>query len=64
MKTAILAVMTWMASAGLALAHPLGHDFPVLQSLFHVLTEPDHLALICAVVAVAVFLFVRMKRRA
>jgi hydrogenase/urease accessory protein HupE len=64
MKTVILAMAMWMASAGLALAHPAAHDFPVLQTLYHLLTEPDHLALLCAGVALAVFLFVRMKRRA
>jgi hydrogenase/urease accessory protein HupE len=42
-----------------AMAHPADHSFDFLQSIAHLLTQPDHLALLgaAAVGAVAVFKF-------
>jgi hydrogenase/urease accessory protein HupE len=50
------------ATASAALAHPANHAYDVSGSAFHMLTQPDHLALIAAV-AFAVFMLTRKVRR-
>lgn len=58
-----LSLTTLMATTNAALAHPADHHLSPLQSLVHLLTEPDHLAMIAlaAVAAGAVWLARRRK---
>jgi hypothetical protein len=55
----ILGLMT-----DVALAHPEGHDFAIVQSLLHLVTEPDHFAMLLAGVALAAGLIWRARRSA
>lgn len=51
-------------SATSALAHPGTHDFSFTASLFHLLTEPDHLAMMAVAAAAAFGIWRWRKARA
>jgi hydrogenase/urease accessory protein HupE len=51
-------------SATSALAHPGPHDFSFLGSLYHLVTEPDHLAMMAGAALIAVALWSWRKSRA
>ncbi|MDB5475633.1 MAG: hypothetical protein JWP49_1144 [Phenylobacterium sp.] len=54
-KTAVLTALTALALLpGAAMAHPGGHDGMTLgEGLHHLLTEPDHLALLALIATLA-----------
>ncbi len=61
----LIASATLAASTGAAFAHPGEHAFSLLNSIAHLLTEPDHLAMIIgAIVIVGVLFRVRSRRSA
>jgi hydrogenase/urease accessory protein HupE len=65
MKKIVLATAGLIAASVPAFAHADDHQLGVVESLMHLLTEPDHLALIvAAVLAAGVFGLVVRKRRA
>jgi hydrogenase/urease accessory protein HupE len=51
-------------SATSAMAHPGNHAFSVAASLFHLLTEPDHLAMMAVTAAIGYGLWRWRKLRA
>ena len=53
------AALTLLFGAGLAHAHP-GHG---VASLWHLLTEPDHLAMIILPIAIAAGLWLWLRQR-
>ncbi len=61
-KRALATSTISFAMAGPALAHPGDHALSVLQSLAHLLTEPDHLALLVLVLGVGILAFSRLRR--
>jgi hydrogenase/urease accessory protein HupE len=63
MKTFLIATATLVFTTGAALAHPGEHAFTLLNSVAHVLTEPDHLAMIAVGVIVVGVLFYKRSRR-
>jgi hydrogenase/urease accessory protein HupE len=63
MKRLLIAAGIVTTSASGTLAHPGEHGFSVSGSLFHLLTEPDHLAVLVAAIAVAAALFYALRRR-
>jgi hypothetical protein len=63
MKTFLISLGGLMAMTGMAEAHPGEHLFTVAGSLYHLLTEPDHLAIMTGAAALAVGLFYVLKRR-
>ena len=63
MKKIIIATGILAATSGAALAHPGDHAFSMINSLIHLLTEPDHLAMVVAAVGVAAFAFYKFKRK-
>jgi hypothetical protein len=64
MKKILISAAAVVASSNAALAHPGEHGFSVLNSLWHLLTEPDHLAMIGVAVVVAGALAYKHFRRA
>ncbi len=46
MKRIFFSVLAFGVSGGAALAHPGDHAFSAIGSLAHLLTEPDHLAML------------------
>jgi hydrogenase/urease accessory protein HupE len=63
MKKILIASTAIFASAESAVAHTGEHGLSFTQGAFHVLTQPDHLAMIVAVAAVLGFLAYRRGRR-
>ena len=63
MKKSIIAAGMLVATSGAALAHPGDHAFTVVNSLIHLLTEPDHLALLATAGVVAAAAYVKFKRK-
>jgi hydrogenase/urease accessory protein HupE len=65
MKPTVAALLILLASP-LALAHPGEHHMGLLAGLLHLLSEPDHLALllIALVIGVSAGLFYRRRERA
>lgn len=61
-KLISLSIPVFLSTTGAALAHPGEHVFSVVGSLHHLLTEPDHLAIL-AVVAMAVAMMFRWRRK-
>lgn len=53
MKRILTSTLIFAGLSGSALAHPGDHGLSVLGSLAHLLTEPDHLAMIAGAVIVA-----------
>lgn len=64
MKKFLIPAATLAASTTAALAHTGNHALTVLNSVVHVLTEPDHLAMIAAAIVVVGVLFYKRLRRA
>jgi hypothetical protein len=56
-----LSLATLVATATTVWAHPADHAMPAVQSILHLLTEPDHLAMLAIAAAAAVFLVRRRK---
>ncbi len=63
MKKISIATAIIATTSGAALAHPGEHAFSIVGSLYHLLTEPDHLVMIAAAVALAAALIYKFKRR-
>ncbi len=63
MKRTLIAAGIIAASAGGAWAHPGEHGFSLAGSLYHLLTEPDHLALLVFTIAIVSGLIYKLKRR-
>jgi hydrogenase/urease accessory protein HupE len=65
MKKFFTPVFALAMSAAPAFAHPGDHAFSITQSFLHLLTEPDHLAMLAvAAVGVAVVAKLARKRKA
>ncbi len=64
MKKFLISASVLCATSGAASAHPGEHVLTVLQSVAHVLTEPDHLAMILGAVAIVGVLLYKRGRRA
>ena len=64
MKKILISAAILTATSGAALAHPGEHGFSVLNSLWHLATEPDHLAMIAVAVVVACAVAYKHFRRA
>ncbi len=56
------AAFALVAMSSAAMAHPGGHLMTLAQGVWHLLTEPDHLALLAGAVGVTVFIFRRARR--
>jgi hydrogenase/urease accessory protein HupE len=63
MNKFLIAAATLASTASVASAHPGEHALSVLNSVAHVLTEPDHLAMIAIGVIVVGVLFYKRSRR-
>jgi hydrogenase/urease accessory protein HupE len=64
MKKFLMMAATLAFTTTAALAHPGEHALTVLKSLAHVLTEPDHLAMIAVAIVVVGGLLYKHARRA
>jgi hypothetical protein len=64
MKNIITATAAFLATAVSAGAHPGSHELTVSQSAFHLLTQPDHLALIAAALALGGYIIYRARKQA
>ncbi len=64
MKQFSISAATLAATTTAAVAHTGDHALTVLNSLVHVLTEPDHLAMITVGIVVVGVLFYKRSRRA
>jgi hydrogenase/urease accessory protein HupE len=62
MRTSIALLFALTASS--AFAHPGDHHGSLLTTLWHLVSEPDHLALIAIAVAVGATLAIALRRRA
>ena len=63
MKKIVIATGILTATSGAALAHPGDHHFSVVNSLIHLLTEPDHMAMMATVFVVAAAAYYKFKRK-
>lgn len=63
MKMISIAAGLIITTSGAALAHPGEHLFSVAGSLYHLLTEPDHLAMMAGAVVIAAALIYTFERR-
>jgi hydrogenase/urease accessory protein HupE len=63
MKKILIATATLISTTGAALAHPGDHTLTLLNSIVHILSEPDHLAMIAVGVIVVGVLFYKRSRR-
>ena len=63
MKKFLIAAGFTTFSSGAAFAHPGKHAFTVAASLYHLLTEPDHLAMMAGAAIIAAALVYKFKRR-
>jgi hydrogenase/urease accessory protein HupE len=61
MKRIVVSGLVLGGTATAAFAHPGDHALPVLNSLSHLVTEPDHVAMLVGAAAVA-FVLLRMLR--
>lgn len=64
MNKFLIAAATLITTSSVALAHSGEHALSVLNSLGHLLTEPDHLAVIAVGIVVVGVLFYKRSRRA
>jgi hydrogenase/urease accessory protein HupE len=64
MKKIVISATALLVMASAAQADPGAHHMPFAQTLFHLLTEPDHLAMIAGAAALAIFLYVKSRKRA
>jgi hydrogenase/urease accessory protein HupE len=53
LKRILTPTLALAAMSNAAMAHPGDHGFSLAASLFHLLTEPDHLAMIVGAVVLA-----------
>lgn len=63
MKRILTSTLILAGLSGSAMAHPGEHGFSILGSFAHLLSEPDHLAMLAGTVAIAVIAW-RWSRRA
>lgn len=63
MKKLFIATGLVNATSGTAMAHPGEHAFSVVASVYHLLTEPDHLAMMAAAIIIAAALIYKFRRR-
>ena len=63
MNKFLIATATLVSTSSVALAHPGEHALSVLNSVVHLLTEPDHLAMIAFGIIVVGVLFYKRARR-
>ncbi len=63
MKKILFATVTLVSTSSVALANSGEHALSVLSSLAHLLTEPDHLAMIAVGIIVVGVLFYKRSRR-
>lgn len=63
MKKILIATTTLVSTTGAALAHPGEHALTLFNSVAHILSEPDHLAMIAVGVIVVGVLFYKRSRR-
>jgi hydrogenase/urease accessory protein HupE len=63
MKKLLIATLLTGSAPSVAFAHPGEHGMTVLNSLWHLLTEPDHLAMIAVGIIVVGVLFYKRSRR-
>ena len=63
MKKISIAAGLIATTSGAALAHPGEHAFSVAASLYHLMTEPDHLAMMASAIIIAAALIYKFKRR-
>ncbi len=63
MNKFLISVAGLTLSSTAALAHPGDHAFSMLNSLVHLLTEPDHLAMLMAAAALVGVILYKRKRR-
>ncbi len=54
MKRSLTSILALAGFAGSAMAHPGDHGFSLTGSLVHLLSEPDHLAMMAGAVVAAV----------
>ena len=64
MKKTVISTLVLAAMASPAFAHPGDHVFSMLGSLVHLLTEPDHLAMMAVAAVVGFFIYRRARRSA
>jgi hypothetical protein len=62
MKKILIAAVTLGLTANAAFAHPGEHAMTVLKTIGHLLTEPDHLAMIVVGIVVVGVLFYKRSR--
>lgn len=53
MKSILPSTIVLAAMSSAAAAHPGSHDLSVVSSLVHLLTEPDHLAMLSGAIVAA-----------
>ena len=63
MKKILIATGITAASSSAALAHPGEHAFTIATSLYHLATEPDHLAMMAGAMIVAAAVVYKFRRR-
>jgi hypothetical protein len=63
MKKILISAGMIATTSGAALAHPGEHAFTIAASVYHLLTEPDHLAMLAGAIIIAAALFYTFKRR-
>jgi hydrogenase/urease accessory protein HupE len=63
MKKILIAAGMTSFSSGAAFAHPGEHAFTIAASVYHLLTEPDHLAMMAGAIIIAAALIYKFKRR-
>lgn len=62
MKRILTSTLILASLSGSAMAHPGEHGFSIVGSLVHLLSEPDHLAMLAGTIVVA-FLAWRWGKR-
>jgi hydrogenase/urease accessory protein HupE len=63
MKKLIIATVALAASTSAALAHPGEHVMSLINTVVHLMTEPDHLAMIVVGIVVVGVLFYKRAQR-
>lgn len=63
MKTFFGSAIILAAMSAPVLAHPDNHSYSFVQSLVHLVTEPDHLSILALAAAGAAWLVARSRKR-
>jgi hydrogenase/urease accessory protein HupE len=63
MKKMIISSLVLAGVATPALAHPGDHSYDLAKSLFHLLTQPDHLAMLAVAIAAIAFAVFKFRGR-